>query len=114
MANGVLEGTHLGRALDRIARQETLGDAVVALVRELDTVASEHALEVGVGNMEQKAGPVAGAGSQPAAPQWASRRRILYAHRDDFVASGTPHVGHEAETTCIALERRVVESAPRW
>ena len=76
------------RARRGVAREEALGDAVVARVRQLDAGAPEHALVVRVGDVEEDARAVARAGIAPGRAAMGEPAQDLEPLDDDVVCGG--------------------------
>jgi hypothetical protein len=106
----VRERLHLKLTLDVVAREEALGDAVVAGERELLAVVVEDALVVAMRDLDEDARAVAGrrVGARGAAMREAPQD--LEPHVDRAVRWPALQVDDEAETTRIVLVLRVIET----
>ena len=110
VAHGLFEDAHLARAGLGVAREKALRHGVVARVGQLDAGAAEHALVVGVRDMEHDARAVARAGIASSGPSMGEAAQDLDPLRDDVVGGRPAQVGDKAEPACVALERRVVHA----
>jgi len=110
VAHGLFEDAHLSGARLRVAREKALGHGVVARVRQLDAGAPEHALEVGVWDVNQDASTVAGARIASGGAPVRETTKDLDPLHHDVVGRRSAQVGYKAESACVALKRRVVHA----
>ena len=110
VADRLFEDANLARAGAGVAREETLGDRVVARVGELDAGAPQHALVVRVRDVEQDARTVAGTRIAPGGAAMGQPAQDLDPLDDHVVGGRATQIGHKAESASVALERRVVHA----